>query len=240
MKKYILLIALFAGLLACQQPASSGSEEPEASTQDSAKVQIEGASEGQKAAATGITPDPDRFPYLESLNDSTTLMHAYSVRFALSHSYPLAPITSDKLMWIDERGSNDTMGVFLTYVIAGREVSLSAVNLRIDYFQKIVPGYESVEAALASSREYFLLDQEKSQLLGSQSVETQSGKIARVEEYYSVRGERYTPKYMALGYLDYNEDYVVSFVLTTTDEFEFKDALPYYYKLMRSFSIPSN
>ena len=66
-------------------------------------------------------------------------------------------------------------------------------------------------------------------------VPTASGQDFMVRELYSVRADSLTPKYLALGYLDYNEDYLVGINLTAVDSFEYRDALPAYYELLESF-----
>jgi hypothetical protein len=165
-------------------------------------------------------------------------MHAYTIKMKTTHSYPLAPVTNDQLMWIDAHNSNATMGTFLSYVIEGRRIMLSGVNIRIDYFNKSVKGYSSVDSSFISSRGYFLGDPEKARVLkAAQKIKTASGQDIMVEEYYSVRGGQFTPKYVALGYLDYNDTYIVSIVMTATEEFEFKDALDPFYRLVRSFEV---
>ncbi len=235
----IILLALIS-LTACKTDSKGTDSDGQTVTTDSVeqpqiKIEVD-KSDQQENIPTGIVFDPDRFPYLEPLNDSTTLMHAFTVKMQLTHSYPLAPVTNDRLTWINADNSTETMGTFLSYVVKGRKIMLAAVNYRVDYFKKTVKGYSSVDSSFYSARSYFLLDAEKSKVIRErQKIQTASGQHAYVEEYYSVRSEQFTPKYVALGYLEYNEDYIVGFVMNAVDEFEFKDALPPFYKLIRSF-----
>lgn len=235
---FLFSLLLFFSLSACRQdPQGGGNADGTDTTEKQVELDVDDENI-QPTIPTGITPDPDRFPYLEVINDSTTKMHAYTVKMNLTHSYPFAPVTNDRLMWIDETGSNETMGTFLSYVIQGRKIMLSAVNLRIDYFNKTVPGYSSIDSSFYSAQSYFLAVPDSSQLLKErQEIPTKSGRMAQVEEYYSYRGEGLTPKYVANGYIDYNDTYIVSFIMTAVEEYEFKDALPGYYELVKSFEL---
>jgi hypothetical protein len=233
----LIFLIILLSLVACKNnEAGQGNGTDTTAKNDSVKIEVD-EQDQQANIPTGIVFDENRFPYLEPISDSTTLMHAFTVKMNLTHSFPLAPVTNDQLMWVDAHNSNETMGTFLSYVIEGRRIMLSGVNVRVDYFNKSVRGYSSVDSSFISSRSYFLLDQEKSQILKAlHPVPTATaGKSVMAEEYYSVRGGQFTPKYVALGYLDYNDDYIVGFVLTATDEFEFKDALAPFYRLMGSF-----
>lgn len=233
---FILLLLSFAACTNSNSGQSSDGGE-EATKQDSVVIEVD-EQDQQANIPTGIVFNQDRFPYLEPLNDSTTLMHAYTIKMKMTHSYPLAPVTNDQLMWIDAHNSTETMGTFVSYVIAGRRIMLSGVNVRVDYFNKSVKGYSSLDSSIISSRSYFLADPEMAKLLKeNQVIKTASGQDMIVEEYYSVRSVEFTPKYVALGYLDYDDTFMVSVVMTATDEFEFKDALPSFYSLIKSLEV---
>ena len=233
----VLILALALSLGACKE--SKEAQQTDAEQEGSAPELVidSGYSEGGNIPL-GIVPNPDRFPYLEPINDTTTLMHAYSVKMKLTHGYPIAPVTNDQLKWIDADNSNELMGTFLSYVIAGRRVTLGGVNYRVDYFKKTNRGYSSLDSSFISARSYYLFDTTKARVLKDHHiVKTATGEDIHVEEYYSYRSEMYTPKYVIQGYLEYNDDYFVSFLLTTIDEFEFEDARPYYYELIKSFEM---
>lgn len=233
MRITILIICSFM-LFACQ-PDQQATGTDEKNSEPQSKVKIEGADDGDAPSPTlfMVDDDSDRFPYLQPLNDSTIKMAAYTVRLEAVHDYPLRPLVPERTPWFNEVFSNESQGVFLSYVIAGRRLMLSEPNIRVDYINKTNPYYSSIDSAILSVEDFYMIHPDSKYLKERNTLKTRQGRDIEVIEVFAKRDTLYTPKYQAFGYMDYNDDYIVSIHLTTLDKYEFKDALPFYYRLLR-------
>jgi hypothetical protein len=226
---------------ACQKNESTTAT-PELTPKDtsSSKVTIEGAEDGADAPAPGtfmVDDDPDRFPYLEPLNDSTIKMAAYTVRLEATHQYPLQPLVPERTPWFKGVNPNEGQGIFMSYVLAGRRLMLSEPNIRVDYINKNNTYYSNTDSAILSVQAFFMTHPDSKILKEQSQVETKTGEEFEVIEVLAKRDTVYSPKYQAFAYMDYNDDYLLSVHLTTLDFYEFKDALPFYYRLLRGIKV---
>ena len=231
---YFLLAGLF--LFACQPGESTNEpvDQTPADTSDS-KISIEGG-EDERIPAPGtfmVDDDPDRFPYLQPLNDSTIKMAAYTVRIEATHDYPLRPLVPERTPWFKGVNPNEGQGIFLSYVLAGRRLMLSEPNIRVDYINKYNPYYSTLDSAILSVKTFFMSHPDAQIIKPQETLETEQGRKFEVIEVLAKRDTVHTPKYQAFAYMDYNEDYLLSVHLTALDMYEFKDALPFYYRFLR-------
>ncbi|MFK7969927.1 MAG: hypothetical protein AB8F95_06145 [Bacteroidia bacterium] len=231
---FIICCLIFA---ACG--GQSTTDSTESTDPKTPKITIEGADENnppsEEAGLFMVDDDKERFPYIQPLNDSTLKMAAYTVRFEMSHQYPLRPLVPERTPWFNEVHSTENQGVFISYVISGRRLMLSEPNIRVDYINKENPYYGTVDSAVLSIKTFFLTHPDAKVLKPQTTLKTRQGRDFEVVEVYAKRDTIYSPKFQAFGYMDYNDDYIVSIHLTALDEFEFRDALPFYYRLLRGF-----
>ncbi|MEM6263827.1 MAG: hypothetical protein AAGI38_15040 [Bacteroidota bacterium] len=222
----------------CNTTAEADTGEQEAliaPEKDSIKIDIEGQEEQVQTTITGVTEDPNRFPAITLKGDSTLYFEAFNTRFTLRHDFPLVPVTNDKLSWIEEDNFNEQNGVYVTYVVAAREIKLAAANVRVDYITKDFPSFGSADSALLWVDDFFIVPPESREIRAAHTVTTESGKPAYCKEVFSVRKEGLSGKFIAFAYLDASPEHLVGFNLTAVDSFEYKDALPAFYDLVKSY-----
>lgn len=238
---FLLLVAVSLLTFSCQEDAKDP-DQADATTdvQTPTADSIQLTTEAEKPPIiTGIADNPNRFPGLKAHNDSTTEFHAYDIRFFLTHQYPLVPITDDNIPWINENGSNEQMGMFLHYILEGRELNMGEPNIRVDYMAKSNRGYPSIDSAFYSIQSYFMADATASQVLKERhAVPTAySGMPMEVMEIFGVRGGSFTSKYVAQAFYDYDANYIVSIRLEAIEENKYQDALPAFYHLVKNFNL---
>ena len=233
-----IIVCCCLWLFACT--ANKNTEEPDTKeTTTEPKIKIEGADEGTapEAGVFLVDDDKDRFPYLQPLNDSTIKMAAYTVRLEATHNFPLRPLVPERTPWFKGVNPNESQGIFLSYVLAGRRLMLSEPNIRIDYINKSVPNYSSVDSAFYGVEAFFMPHPSSQVIKPRTTYTTDQGKDFSVMEILAVRDTIYSPKYQAFAYMDYNDDYLLSIHLTALDMYEFKDALAPYYRLLNGIKV---
>ena len=237
--RILLSLMLVASIfvISCQEdPAENTQVAPNTAAADSVKLTTEAE---KPPVITGIADNPNRFPLLKAHNDSTTEFHAYDVRFFLTHQYPLVPITDDNIPWINENNSNELMGMFVHYILEGRELNMGEPNIRVDYMKKSNRGYTSIDSAFYSIQHYFMADSVASRILQARHpVPTAYGGLPmEVIEIFGVRGGNLSSKFVAQAFFDYDANYVVSIRLEAVEENKYLDALPGFYHLVENFNL---
>ncbi|MBX7241544.1 MAG: hypothetical protein K1X92_07335 [Bacteroidia bacterium] len=91
---------------------------------------------------------------------------------------------------------------------------------------------------MAIEKTIFLV-QESKMLNKRRTIKTQNGREALTGEY--LWGKRpvfesfIKEKYVAYGYIDHNEKYLLAFTLTTGQKEEFENYLPDFYYILKSY-----
>ncbi|MDB4285831.1 hypothetical protein N9933_00855 [bacterium] len=225
-----LLIASIFAFVACD-----GTKQGQVETNTKADSIILKTDNPTTSSMTGVTPNPDRFPYIDVIDDSTLEFQAYTVKFKLVHQNPIVPVTSDKLYWIDENNSNEQVGVFATYMMQGREINLRSTQIRVDYFKKSLPGCSTTDSLFDWWQATQLTGPGAKVMKEQQMIKTAGGQGAEVMELFAVKQDSLSPKFLAIALLDYHDEYMIGLNLTAVDTFEYVDALPSFYKLLESF-----
>ena len=108
---YFLFVSSLSLMISCTSTGEQGQEE-QTTAPDSIIITTENENSPNNPAF-GVVDDENRFPYLKVVDDTTTRMQAYTVDMKVTHSFPLGPVTSEKLYWIDETSSDENIGIFL-------------------------------------------------------------------------------------------------------------------------------
>lgn len=232
----MMLVAIAAVLYMTGSFGRITGKAPETETkQPEIKIQ----SEDGKAVVRGVQVIPGRFPKLEPLNDSVTRCMAYSVKFDITHSYPLTPVMPENLPWYRESQVDESLiGFFLNYMIEGRNVNLGEPYIQLAYMSRGLEGNQTVNSCLDGQEQYFMGGEGSKILSPRVNTLSKGGLTFYTEEIYAgpVHTEAGTmnEKYVAMAYCEFDKDYLLGLILTAGDEFAFKDALKPFYKLVKS------
>lgn len=179
--------------------------------------------------------DTTSFPYVYQGPGQSNLFEAYSMRFILRYDFPLTSLTNEKVSWVNSDNYNANNGFFVTYVRNGRQLNLNNPYIQVQYINKSLAFCGTVDSVYQWLDDQFLKFEDAQVLKDNHPVKTFGGDVAVMKNYRSTAQNGRKPKHLSYAYIDYNEEYIVGFGLTTMNQNDYETTLPLFDKLVKSF-----
>ena len=185
---------------------------------------------------SAITQLPsDMFPYVVQGSGRSRIFKAYSMNFQLTHQVPLVPMTNYEIPWLQADQFSEMNGNFVTYIRNGYEKSMQNPYIMVQYLNKSLPSVSQVDSIFLWLDSKFLPLQGAEVLKDIYEVKTISGKVAKVKEYKYPKQEQRAGKTLAYAYIDYDEEFIIGFALTTVNDSDYPLNQPLFIELVKSF-----
>lgn len=234
MKVQIIQIAI-AVFLVLSLGCSTSKKETTKETPDSNPTIT--LTETQSVEPGGLLGDSTMFPFVYQGEGKSVIFEAYTMRFQLTHQDPLVPMVNINVPWIDPSAFNENNGLFINYVQNGKKLSLENPYIQVQYINKNLKSCGTVDSVYMWLDEVLINKQGGEVLRPMHSVSTPSRKDALVKEYQTPNMEQRKGKYLAYAYIDYNDEYIIGFGLTTLAKSDYEITQPLFYELVKSFSL---
>lgn len=178
-----------------------------------------------------------------TINLADGITRKYEVRgapFSLTHPKMIVAYPIDSLPWGGQLPRNsDTTGNIVTYGLQGRRMSMNEPYIQVAYVSKAVFNFPNPAAAL-DWVEKSATQSTETRFFKTRAVQkTRNGREVLCDEFYwgqrkwgegSIAG-----KFVAYGYLDFNEKYLLAFALTANNEEDYKNLLKDHNYIIQSF-----
>ncbi|MCB0836692.1 MAG: hypothetical protein KDE26_15510 [Bacteroidetes bacterium] len=195
------------------------------------------ATQNQADVAT-VDTLTELFPVVYTGENYSNLFEAYTMKFKLTYEPPLLPMTNPNVPWVNPEAFDENNGSFITYIRNGRELSLSNPYIQVQYINKALECCTTTDL-MYQSLDNILVGQKEGKITKEKfPLQTAAGLTAICQEYRTPdldTGERkIAGKYMAYGYVEYDQDYIIGFALTTTTKADYDANLPMFYSIVQS------
>ncbi len=235
-------ILMVAVLFSCQGKTSQQASE---GASQSSGVDAYTPSEEEQAQILenvnkGLLGDSTSFPYVYQGEGRSLIFQAYEMSFALTHQPALAPMMNQLVQWVKPEANNINNGIFITYVRNGRQLSLDQPYIQLQYINKSLPLCSTLDSVFYWMDTTFLANDNAKVLEKRRPIETASGLVAWEKSYMTGTNPQFPnsrSKWVSNAYIDYDENYLVAFGLSTMDQSDYELTKPLFEELIESLQF---